>query len=269
MRRFLAALGLLLLAILQPAPAMAQGVKIRDLPLDVAPADSDEIPVAKSSNVTKKTTRGDLRANLCPTTRTITTTAPLAGGGALTSNLTLSVGGATTGSTGVVQLTADLAGTSTSPQVVDDSHNHTGTTISNLTAADLTAATAGRSLTISGSTLDTDAELYTRTACMTIESPVAADNFIFFRTPTALTATRIDCLVNAATSATVAVQKCDGNGAGCSNVHAAMACGTTNTAAAPPSSPAIGATAWLRVAVSAVSGSPGQVAVCMTYTVDD
>jgi hypothetical protein len=267
MRKLFGALALLLA--LCPALVAQQGVKIRDLPLDVAPADTDEIPIAKTGNVTKKTTRATLRANLCPTTRTISTTAPLAGGGALTSNLTLSVAGATTGAIGVVQLAGDLAGTSTSPQVSNDSHSHTGTTLSAITGSQMTAAVGGRSLTLNGAAIDGDAELYTRTSCMTIESPANTDNILFFRTPLALTATRIDCLVGAATSATVAVQKCDGNGASCSNVNAALACGTTNTSAAPPSSPAIGATAWLRIVVSAISGTPGQVSVCLTYTVDD
>lgn len=43
--------------------------------------------------------------------------------------------------TGGVRLTGDLAGTATSPAVVDDSHNHTGATISGLDTSDITTGT--------------------------------------------------------------------------------------------------------------------------------
>ena len=43
--------------------------------------------------------------------------------------------------TGGIRLTGDLGGTATSPSVVDDSHAHTGTTISSLDVADITSGT--------------------------------------------------------------------------------------------------------------------------------
>lgn len=43
--------------------------------------------------------------------------------------------------TGGVRLTGDLGGTATSPSVVDDSHAHTGTTISSLDTGDITSGT--------------------------------------------------------------------------------------------------------------------------------
>lgn len=58
----------------------------------------------------------DLAAKV-PTSRTVSTTGPLAGGGALTGDLTLSVGDASAAAKGVVQLTGDLGGTATSPAV--------------------------------------------------------------------------------------------------------------------------------------------------------
>lgn len=48
---------------------------------------------------------------------------------------------ATSGVTGGVRLTGDLGGTATSPSVVDDSHAHTGTTISALDTGDITTGT--------------------------------------------------------------------------------------------------------------------------------
>lgn len=50
---------------------------------------------------------------------------------------------ATAAVTGGVRLTGDLGGTATSPSVVDDSHAHTGTTISSLDTGDLTSGTLG------------------------------------------------------------------------------------------------------------------------------
>jgi hypothetical protein len=52
-----------------------------------------------------------------PSSRTIATTAPLAGGGDLSANRTLSVGDATVGAKGVVQLAGDLGGTAAVPTV--------------------------------------------------------------------------------------------------------------------------------------------------------
>ena len=48
---------------------------------------------------------------------------------------------ATSSVTGGVRLTGDLSGTATSPAVVDDSHAHTGTTISALDTSDITTGT--------------------------------------------------------------------------------------------------------------------------------
>lgn len=48
---------------------------------------------------------------------------------------------AAAGTTGGVRLTGDLGGTATSPSVVDDSHAHTGTTISALDTGDITTGT--------------------------------------------------------------------------------------------------------------------------------
>lgn len=54
---------------------------------------------------------------------------------------TASVPDATDAVTGGVRLTGDLGGTATSPAVVDDSHNHTTTTVGTLDAGDITTGT--------------------------------------------------------------------------------------------------------------------------------
>lgn len=63
-----------------------------------------------------------------PSTRSISTTAPLAGGGDLSADRTFTVAGATTGAVGVVQLTGDLAGTATAPTVPNKATKLTVTT---------------------------------------------------------------------------------------------------------------------------------------------
>ena len=105
------------------------------------------------------------------------------------------------------------------------------------------------------------------TKCMTIESPIDADNFLFFRADTGLTVTGIDCLVNAATSAVVTVQECDANAASCTATETAMTCGTTNTTEAGGIDDAtIDAGDWLRVDIGTVTGLPEHVTVCATFT---
>lgn len=56
-------------------------------------------------------------ANKTDTTRTISTTAPLTGGGDLSANRTFAVSDATTGAKGVIQLAGDLGGTAAAPTV--------------------------------------------------------------------------------------------------------------------------------------------------------
>jgi hypothetical protein len=105
------------------------------------------------------------------------------------------------------------------------------------------------------------------TKCTTIETPTSADDFLFFRANKAMTVVGIDCLVGAATSAQLTVNECNANGTSCTAVEAVMTCTTTNTTEASAiDAPAIEAGNWLRIDVGTVTGSVGQVAVCITMT---
>lgn len=105
------------------------------------------------------------------------------------------------------------------------------------------------------------------TKCTTIETPTSADDFLFYRANKAMTVTGIDCLVGAATSAQVTLNECNASGASCTAVEAVMTCTTTNTTEATTiDAPAIDAGNWLRIDVGTVSGTVGQVAVCVTMT---
>jgi hypothetical protein len=116
-----------------------------------------------------------------------------------------------------------------------------------------------------GATGPTGPDLLTK--CMDVESPVNGDSILFFHAEAALTVTHINCLVNAATSVVITVQQCDANGGSCTPTEAAMTCGTTNTAESGAiDAPSITTGNWTRVAVGTVTGAPGQVAICVTYT---
>jgi hypothetical protein len=84
----------------------------------IAPAKVAGTALVVSNNLSEVTAAA-ARTNLAvpPATRTITTSAPLTGGGDLTADRTLAVSNATTGAVGVVQLAGDLAGTATAPTV--------------------------------------------------------------------------------------------------------------------------------------------------------
>jgi hypothetical protein len=76
-------------------------------------------------------------ADKAPAARSISTTAPLTGGGDLTADRTFAVSGATTGAVGVVQLAGDLGGTATAPTVPNKATKLT------VTATKTTTYTAG------------------------------------------------------------------------------------------------------------------------------
>lgn len=104
------------------------------------------------------------------------------------------------------------------------------------------------------------------TKCFVVESPIDADNFLFFRAASSTTVTAVDCIVAAATSAAVAVQECDANGGGCEVTDIASGtCSVTNISLAVTNSD-VQAGDWVRVDIGAISGSPGHVTVCVSFT---
>lgn len=89
-------------------------------------------------------------------TLALTGTAPVTvTGDSSNDTVTIAVSDATTGAKGVVQLAGDLAGSATSPSVVDDSHAHTGATLSGIDISDDTNLAAGAGIALTGDTLST------------------------------------------------------------------------------------------------------------------
>ncbi len=138
-------------------------------------------------------------------------------------------------------------------------------------AGDYTNLTAGRSLTApSTGTIDADLELYRDTKCITVSSPTASDDWLFFRAESALTVTGIDCMVVGGTSVATLVKECNSNGGSCSNIEASITCATTNTTEASSiDNASVDAGDWIRVDPGTVTGAVTQLSVCVTFTWDD
>lgn len=140
-----------------------------------------------------------------------------------------------------------------------------GDSITNTLAGDYLTLTAG-----SPDDIDLDPEAIERTNCMTIDDPETADYYLWFRAERALTVIGVDCISENATSTTIDVEECDGNGDTCGNIEGAMVCTTSNVSESGGlDDSAIDAGDWMRVDVTAKSGTPGHVAVCITYKPND
>jgi hypothetical protein len=128
----------------------------------------------------------------------------------------------------------------------------------------------GRSTTVSGDAVDADIELYEHTKCIIIEDPATADNFLFWHVERAATLTGIDCISEDATSTTIQLQECDGGGGGCGASETGIACDTNGaTESGGFTDPDIDGGDWMRANVTSVSGTPGHVTFCVTFTVND
>jgi len=128
----------------------------------------------------------------------------------------------------------------------------------------------GRSLTVSGTALDADTELYTDVKCVNIDPASTTTDWFGFKAPFNLTVTGIDCIVDASTSVVLTPNECDGNGANCTAIEAAITCATTNTTeASGVDNSSVDAGDWVRVVRGTVSGSPKQANICFEFTKND
>ena len=99
-----------------------------------------------------------------------------------------------------------------------------------------------------------------------IQLPTTLSNQFFSRVDRAETVASIDCLVGAATSVVLTVQKCNADGGACTNIEAPITCGTTKTTdTGGIDSPAITADSMLRIIVGASVGTPQQVHLAVRF----
>jgi hypothetical protein len=146
-------------------------------------------------------------------------------------------------------------------------HAHTGAELSGIDIGDDTNLAAGRSLTLSGDSVEADTELYTDTKCIWIESPLATDDLksIWFA-KTACTLTSIWC--ESDQTATLSLWVDDGSAAVVDSVN--LTCDAT-----PPEDTSLDGDATmasgdrLDLDVYSVASTPTWVSVCWTYTKDD
>jgi len=146
-------------------------------------------------------------------------------------------------------------------------HAHVGAEISGLDVSDDLNLAAGRSLTMSGDSVEADAELYTDTKCIWIESPVATDDLksIWFA-KSACTLTSVWC--ESDQTATVSLWVDDGSPAVIDGTN--MTCDAT-----PPEDTSLDGDATmasgdrLDLDIYSVASTPTWVSICWTYTKDD
>lgn len=181
--------------------------------------------------------------------------------------------GATTGTCGSVVLSTSptFTGTPAAPTAAVDT-NTTQISTTAFVQQEINGA-GGRSLTCSGGSCDADAELYTWTLDKTIEAPTSADNFIIQAyVPLASTVTKIQCIVENATSATIRIDECDSDGDNCAGIDGAttIVCDVDGQADdGTLSNAGIDVGDTLRAVVTATSGTPGHVAITVMGTRND
>lgn len=148
-----------------------------------------------------------------------------------------------------------------------DDHTHTTTSISGLDISDDTNLAAGRSLTLSGDSIEADAELYTDTKCIRFESPTAADDFkSIWMAKTACTITSI--WAESDQTVTFMLQVDDGSAADVDSVDLAPAAGTAEDTSLN-GDVTMAAGDRLDIDLVSVSGTPTWVTICWTCTLDD
>lgn len=115
------------------------------------------------------------------------------------------------------------------------------------------------------------AELYTKTKCIIIETPTSADNFLMYHVELGMQVTAIHCIVEDATSATIDFEQCDVAGDNCTDiVNDPIVCDVGGQADdGTIDNPDLDVDDWVRLDVTATSGTPGHVTACFTATMDD
>lgn len=130
--------------------------------------------------------------------------------------------------------------------------------------------TAGRSLTESTNDIFADAELYTITKTIIIETPTSSDNFIMFHVELGMQVIAAHAIVEDATNATVQFLQCDSAGDNCTEITSPIVAVVTGAADdGVIDAPDLDVDDWVRCNITATSGTPGAVTATLTMTMDD
>jgi hypothetical protein len=139
----------------------------------------------------------------------------------------------------------------------------------------LVASVGGRSLTLDTAAtpdeIDADAELYTDTYDIVVESAAGTDDFFFAKAPHALTITDIDCITTGGGTIFIDIYECSGTGTGCVTTDAPVACDGDGAADDGSfSNGAIDAGDWLQFNVTtACDTTCTWTSATVTFTRDD
>jgi hypothetical protein len=99
-------------------------------------------------------------------------------------------------------------------------------------------------------------------------SIAATDDFLFMKLPWGITVTAFDCIVGAATSATVNIQECSATGGSCTDMATAdLVCDTDGATTSTFSNASADSGDWLRFDVASISGTPGDFAMTVSYRI--
>ena len=149
-----------------------------------------------------------------------------------------------------------------------------GTGIANNDANTITFSGGNHALTLNLSgntalTLPTSTVISAKKTFNVVVPAVAdTDDMIVMKAPYNMSMVALDCIVSAATSATINIQECDANGANCSDTATSdLVCATTNTNTTTFSNASIDSGDWIKLDVASISGDPGTLTVTATYNV--
>jgi hypothetical protein len=106
------------------------------------------------------------------------------------------------------------------------------------------------------------------TFSVVVPSVADTDDMLIMKAPYGMTITALDCIVSAATSATINIQECDSAGANCVDTATSdLACDTDGANTTTLNNAVIDSGDWLKLDVASISGTPGALTVTVTYTI--
>jgi hypothetical protein len=112
---------------------------------------------------------------------------------------------------------------------------------------------------------------YKKTYSVVVPSVADTDDVMFVKLPYGLTALVLDCIVSAATSATINIVECNGTGTCTDEMATAdLVCdvdGATTSTFGGAAGAAADSGDWLQLKVESISGTPGTLTVTLTYSV--